>query len=60
MYMPKNKYGNIDEINDIVVEWEQGMVKGFRSIEDAYRFINHICKKTAPDKEFSVSSYIYK
>lgn len=50
MYIPKDKYTNID----IVVEWKQGRVKGFRSKEEAERFINLICKKAAPDFEYSI------
>ncbi|MCE8423323.1 MAG: hypothetical protein J5U17_03755 [Candidatus Methanoperedens sp.] len=61
MYAPNNRYKKIDsEIHDIIVEWEQGMVKGFRSKEEAERFINHVCKKTAPDIEYSVSFCLNK
>lgn len=56
MYILKNNYvGSENKIQDIVVEWEQGTVKGFKSKEDAWRYIDHVCKKTAPDMEYSVS-----
>jgi len=61
MYVPKNKYQkDSPEIPDIVVEWKTGIVKGFRSEVEAERYINHICKKVAPDMDFSISSYILK
>jgi hypothetical protein len=43
----------------IAVEWKGGMVKGFRSKEDAERFISYICKKMAPDLKYSIYS-VYK
>ena len=52
----KKKYNKErSELKDIVVEWKQGIVKGFRSTEEAERFIYHVCKKAAPDMEYSVS-----
>ena len=61
MYELRNK--NKEDIpgkQDIVVEWKTGIVKGFRSEVEAERYINHICKKVAPDMDFSVSSYLLK
>jgi|GEM_PF-2311832 len=56
MNVLKNNYAKSgNEIQDIVVEWKHGTVKGFRSKEDAVRYINQVCKKTAPDMEYSVS-----
>jgi hypothetical protein len=61
MYVPKNKYEkDTPEIQDIVVEWKNGMAKGFRSREEAERYINHVCKKAAPDMNFSIYSDIIK
>lgn len=57
----KNRFRNEEiEMDEIVVEWEQGIAKGFRSKEEAERFINHVCKKTAPDMDFSVSFCLNK
>jgi len=56
MYNRKNNFvksGN--EIKDIIVQLEQGNVKGFKSEEAALLYIEHVCKKTAPDMEYSVS-----
>ncbi len=52
MYLQENKY-KLDqkEIGNIVVKLT---VKGFRSKEEAERFINNVCKKTAPEMEYSV------
>jgi len=56
MYMQKKRCnGNNIEKKKIVVEWKYGCVKGFGSTEEAERFINQVCKKTAPDLEYSVS-----
>jgi|GEM_PF-2918238 len=55
MYEPKNKYEKDNrEMQDLVVEWKNGMVKGFRSKEEAERYINLVCKKGAPDMHFSI------
>ena len=55
MYILKSNYTKSEnEIKDIVVEWKHGNVKGFKSKEDAWRYIDHICKKTAPDMDYSV------
>jgi len=43
-------------MQDIVVEWKNGTVKGFRSIEEAERYINQVCKKAAPDMDYSIFS----
>lgn len=40
----------------IAVEWNGGKVKGFRSKEDAERFISRVCKKMAPDFKYSIYS----
>ena len=56
MYILKSNYAKSEnEIKDIVVEWKHGTAKGFKSKEDAWRYIDQICKKTAPDMEYSVS-----
>jgi hypothetical protein len=57
MYIPMNKCGKDNpEMRDIVVEWKNGIVKGFKSIEEAERYINNVCKKAAPDMDFSIST----
>ncbi len=43
----------------ITVEWNGGTERGFMSKEDAERFILHVCKKTAPNLNYSIYS-IYK
>ena len=61
MYELMNKNKNaIPGKQDIVVEWKTGIVKGFRSEIEAERYINQICKKVAPDMDFSIASYILK
>jgi hypothetical protein len=42
----------------ITVEWNGGIERGFRSKEEAERFISHVCKKTAPDFKYSIYSII--
>ncbi len=39
----------------VVVKWETGIATGFTSKKEAERFIEHICKKTAPGLNY----YIY-
>lgn len=57
MYIPKNKYEKHNpEIRDIVVKWDYGAMNGFRSKEDAERYINLVCKKAAPNMDYSISS----
>jgi hypothetical protein len=46
----------MNEDISIAVEWNGGTVKGFRSKEDAERFISHICMKRAPDFKYSIYS----
>lgn len=41
--------------NGIIVKWDSGMATGFASEQEAERFIEHICKKTAPNLDFRVS-----
>ena len=61
MHKPKNGYEKDNTgIMDIVVEWKYGTVKGFGSKEEAERFINNVCKRTAPDMEYSVSLFMFK
>ncbi|MCE8423746.1 MAG: hypothetical protein J5U17_03775 [Candidatus Methanoperedens sp.] len=61
MYLSDKRSKNeFTEMKDIVVEWKHGRVKGFRSKEEAERFINHVCKKTAPGMEYSVFFYLNK
>jgi hypothetical protein len=56
MYVQKKGFkGNNIKKKKIVVVWKYGGVKGFGSTEDAERFINMVCKKTAPDLKYSVS-----
>ena len=38
----------------IAVEWNGGAVRGFRSKEDAERFISRVCKKMAIDFKYSI------
>ncbi len=45
-------------IKDITVEWDGGVVRGFRSTRDAERFIKSICKKRAPDIKYSIYKYV--
>ncbi len=44
-------------IKDIAVEWDGGIVRGFRSKHDAERFIRYICKKNAPNLEYHIYTY---
>lgn len=53
MNVSKNNHGS-EKIN-ISVVWEKGNVNGFKSKEAALRYIEHVCKKTAPEIEYSVS-----
>lgn len=39
---------------DITVTWENGKAKGFSSLEQAERFIEKVCKKISPDREYSI------
>ena len=45
-------------IKDITVEWNGGVVRGFRSTRDAERFIKNICKKRAPNHKYSIYKYM--
>jgi hypothetical protein len=45
-------------IKDISVEWNGGKVRGFKSKQEAERFIKSICKKTAPNLKYSVYKYM--
>ncbi|WP_096206690.1 hypothetical protein [Candidatus Methanoperedens nitratireducens] len=45
-------------IKDISVEWNGGKVRGFRSKQEAERFINRICKKTAPNIKYSIYKFM--
>jgi hypothetical protein len=45
-------------IKDISVEWNGGKVRGFRSKQEAERFIKRICKKTAPNLKYFVYKYM--
>ncbi len=40
----------------ITVEWDKGRVTGFASKKDAQRFIERICRKTAPDIDYNIYS----
>lgn len=46
----------MNEDVSIAVEWNGGTVKGFRSKEDAERYISKVCKKMAPDFKYSIYS----
>jgi hypothetical protein len=37
-----------------MVVWEKGKVEGFKSKEAALLYIEHVCKKTAPEMEYLV------
>lgn len=39
----------------VIVEWDRGKATGFTSKQEAERFIERVCKKTAP----SLNYYIY-
>jgi hypothetical protein len=45
-------------IKDIIVEWDGGIARGFKSKEEAERFIERICKKTAPNLNYSIYNYL--
>jgi hypothetical protein len=56
MNIRKNNF--VKSRNDnISVVWEQGNVKGFNSKEAAQLYIERVCKKTAPELEYSVSCF---
>ena len=40
----------------VIVEWDSGSATGFASKQEAERFIKHICKKTAPNLDYSIYS----
>ena len=40
----------------VIVEWDKGMATGFASKKEAERFIKHICRRTAPDLDYSIYS----
>ncbi len=42
----------------ITVEWDYGIERGFKSREEAERFISKICNKTAPGFKYSIYSLI--
>ncbi len=42
----------------IVVEWDHGIERGFKSREEAERFISKICNRTAPGFKYSIYSLI--
>ena len=42
----------------IAVEWDYGIERGFKSREEAERFISRICNRTAPGFRYSVYSLI--
>jgi len=44
-----------NENRNISVVWEKGNVKGFTSKEAALLYIEHVCKKIAPEMEYSIS-----
>ena len=54
MNMKNRKNNDGNEIKNISVVWENGNVKGFNSCEAALLYIERICKKTAPEIEYSV------
>ncbi len=45
-------------IKDIAVEWKSGKVRGFRSIDEAKRYIKHVCRKAAPNLKYSIYKYM--
>jgi len=54
MNMKNHKNNDGNEIKNISVVWENGNVKGFNSFEAALLYIERVCKKTAPEMEYSV------
>jgi hypothetical protein len=44
-------------VRDITVEWDSGIARGFNSKEEAERYIERICKKTAPNFKYSIYRY---
>ena len=40
----------------VIVEWDKGMATGFASKKEAERFIKHVCRKTAPNLDYSIYS----
>lgn len=45
-----------DTMKGVIVEWDNGMATGFASKKEAERFIKHVCRKTAPDLDYSIYS----
>ncbi len=42
----------------VIVEWDTGKATGFASKKEAERFIKYICRKTAPNLDYSIYSII--
>ncbi len=42
----------------LIVEWNGGMATGFTTKKEAERFIKHVCRKTAPELNYSIYSLI--
>jgi hypothetical protein len=40
----------------IIVEWDRGIATGFASKQEAERFIKRVCRKTAPNLDYSIYS----
>lgn len=40
----------------VIVEWDKGVATGFASKQEAERFIERICMKTAPHLDYSIYS----
>ena len=40
----------------VIVEWKTGKATGFASKQEAERFVKHICRKTAPNLDYSIYS----
>lgn len=40
----------------VIVEWKGGSAEGFASKQEAERFVEHICRKTAPHLDYKIYS----
>jgi hypothetical protein len=38
----------------VIVKWDTGIATGFASKQEAERFIKYICRKTAPNLNYSI------
>lgn len=40
----------------VIVEWDTGKATGFASKQEAERFVEHVCRKTAPNFDYNIYS----